>query len=322
MKVIKTTTNFAEAKKDCVLTIGNFDGLHVGHQEILTEGAKIAARKRTELVAITFHPHPAAVLHSGRPFDLLTPLELKKRLLAQSRVDCLFVLENSTELLGLSPTDFVGRFLSHGLHPSVVVEGENFHFGHGRVGNVHTLASLGQENGFEVTIIPAKEAKLTIGQRVKVSSTMIRSMIRDGKIDDATIALARPYRLLGQVVPGRGRGKELGFPTANLKPAGQIIPGDGVYAGRVEIADSLAQACDTQQKIPAVFSIGRAQTFGTEHPQLIEAHLLKENVPQLYGKYLAMDFVKKIRDQIKFESQPQLIQQITTDCQTTKQLLI
>ena len=321
MRVLTTIPKAADVKKNCILTIGNFDGVHIGHQEILTAGAQIAMQNKTELVAITFEPHPVVVLHPTRTIGVLTPVELKKHLLVKFGVDCLFALPTTSELLALSPWDFAERFIVNTIDPALVIEGENFHFGKGRVGNIHTLAAIGQEKGFDVRVVPSKQAKLTIGQNVKVSSTLIRNMLESSKVDDAAIALGRPYRLMGRIVPGHGKGKQLGFPTANLDPLRQIIPADGVYAGRIEIADSLAALCREQSKLPAVFSVGQARTFGLQHPLLIEAHALDQTLENLYGKYMAMDFIKKIRDQVKFQTEPQLAQQIQKDCQNAKQIL-
>jgi len=318
---LKTIPKATDVTKRCILTVGNFDGVHTGHQEILTTGAQIARQNKTELVAITFDPHPAVILHPSRSIGVLTPMELKKHLLARFGVDCLFVLPTTRELLDLSAWDFAERFIVSTIKPALVVEGENFHFGTGRVGNIHTLATIGQEKGFDVQSVPTKQARLTIGQQVKISSTLIRNVLESGKVADAAIALARPYRLMGRIIPGHGKGGQLGFPTANLDPLRQTIPADGVYAGRVEIADSLPTLCQAQDRLSAVFSIGQARTFGTQHPLLIEAHVLDRTMNHLYGKYMAMDFVQRIRGQTRFASEPQLAEQIQKDCQSAKEIL-
>ncbi len=321
MKIVETTPGLKKIKKGCVLTIGNFDGVHIGHQEILTAAKKAASQKRAELMALTFEPHPVAILFPQKAPGVLTPLELKKHLLAECGVDCLIVLKDSQELLSLSPTDFVERFLVRNIQPSVVVEGQDFNFGSGRTGNIHMLHNLGREKGFGVVAIASKQARLSIGHAIRVSSTIIRNLLESGKAADAAIALGRPYRLLGRVVSGRGRGKQLGFPTANLEPLRQIIPAEGVYAGRVEIADSEEQICAAKAKIPAVFSIGRLPTYGSSQAQLIESHLLLEDVGDLCGRWLAMDFVQYIRSQQKFETEKKLAEQIGKDCQEAQQVL-
>ena len=321
MKVIDSSTNLSDIPKGCVLTIGNFDGVHLGHQEILTAAERIAARKAVELIVMTFEPHPVAILQPQKTSGILTPLVLKKYLLAEFGVDCLCVLKSTRQLLQLSPQDFVEQFIVKNIQPSVVVEGESFNFGSGRTGGVHTLQKLGTEKGFEVSVIDAREVKLLTGQTAKVSSTIIRNMLESGGVADAAIALGRPYRLIGQVVPGHGKGKQLGFPTANLKPAQQIIPAEAVYAGFVQMGDSKEGVCPTKEKIPAALSIGRVETFGSDNPLAVEAHILTDDVGDLSGKWLAMDFIKRLRSQHKFETEKELSEQIAKDCKEAKQIL-
>lgn len=321
MKVIETISDLGKIKTGCVLTIGNFDGVHLGHQKILAAAKVIAKEKMAELIAMTFEPHPVAILHPEKAPGVLTPLELKKHLLQSFGVDCLIVLKDEPALLNLTAAEFVDRFLVQNIRPSVVVEGEDFNFGKGRSGNVHTLHSLGQEKGFDVTIVQACQAKLSIGPSVRVSSTIIRNLLEAGKVSDAAVALARPYRLIGPIIAGRGKGKRLGFPTANLKPAHQIIPAEAVYAGTLQIADNIKQLLQQEENIPAVFSIGRTATYGPDEPLLIEAHLLADDVAGLIGKFMAMDFIKHIRNQQKFKTEKELAQQITNDCKYAKQIL-
>jgi len=237
-------------------------------------------------------------------------------------VDCLIVLQDTRDLLRLSPGAFVERFLVKAIQPTVVVEGESFNFGYRRAGHIQTLQQLGLARGFKVVVIKTREAELSTGQTVKVSSTLIRNTLETGSVADAAIALSRPYRLIGQVVPGHGRGKQLGFPTANMKPAGQIIPAEGVYAGFVQIGDSEEQVCTAKEKIPAALSIGRAKTYGAGLPMLIEAHLLTKNVSRLAGKWLAIDFIKRLRDQTTFHNEAELSTQIANDCEKAKQILV
>ena len=324
MKIVETISDLDKIKKGCVVTIGNFDGVHIGHQEILTAAKQTAAEKTTELVVMTFQPHPVAILHPEKAPGVLTPLKLKKHLLAKYGVDCLVVLEDSPKLLSLSPQDFVAQFLVKNIQPSIVVEGESFNFGSGRAGSVHTLYNLGNEKGFDVIIIDTREVKLSIGQAVKVSSTIIRNLLESGKVADAAIALGRPYRLIGRVVPGHGKGKQLGFPTANIEPTQQIIPAESVYASFVEIGDNEEQVCAAKEKIPAALSIGRAETLGRRSAYgglAIEAHILTEDVSELHDKWLAMDFIKRIRSQIKFGNESALADQIAKDCKKVKEIL-
>jgi riboflavin kinase/FMN adenylyltransferase len=146
-------------------------------------------------------------------------------------------------------------------------------------------------------------------------------MLESGHVSEAAVALSRPYRLVERIVAGRGRGTQLGFPTLNMQKPKQIIPAEGVYAGFVEMADSQEQVLEKKDRLPAVFSIGQARTFGDEHPLLIEAHLLTRQVPETPDKWIAMDFVQRLRSQHKFTTPDELAKQIAKDCQTAKEIL-
>ncbi len=321
MRTVETISELGQVARGCVLTIGNFDGVHMGHQEIVAAAARIAREKGTELIAMTFEPHPVAILYPERAPGVLTPLELKKHVLGQCGVGVLVVLRGDQELLGLSPEDFVARFLVENLQPSVVVEGNDFNFGAARAGSIETLGKFGAENGFGVWVIEPKKIKLSTGQSVKVSSTMIRYMLESGHVIDAGAALGRPYRLVGQTIPGRGVGKKLGFPTLNMKKPRQVIPAEGVYAGFVKVGDDTEGVLTAKDRFPAVYSIGQARTYGDDFPLLIEAHLLGRKIDAAPGKYLSMDFVERIRAQHKFKTPEELSSQIAQDCDTAGRIL-
>ena len=321
MDIIESAENFNDIPKGCVLTIGNFDGVHLGHKEILHIAKHTADSKKVKLAAMTFEPHPVAVLYPERAPGVLTPIELKKHLLAQCGVDYLIILKGDSELLKLSPEDFVNRFLVENLKPTEVVEGNDFNFGAGRSGNIELLQKLGQDEGFDVIIVEPKQIKLSTGQIVKVSSTMIRYMLESGHVADADAALGRPYRLIEKIIPGRGIGKKLGFPTLNMKKPNQVIPAEGVYAGHVKIGQSIDNILAGKERIPAVYSIGQARTYGDEFPLLIEAHLLDNNTDNITDKYIAMDFIKRIRSQHKFKNPQELSAQIAKDCEAARQFL-
>lgn len=325
MELIEVKSDLAElaaVQKGCVLTIGNFDGVHLGHQQILSAAKKTATENQTQLVVMTFEPHPLAVLRPQQKPEVLTSLALKKHLIAKADADCLLLVKSTPELLSLSPNEFVQRFISKGIQPSIVVEGESFNFGSGRDGNVHTLQQIGQENGFLVSIIDAKEVQLSTGKTFKISSTLIRDMLKKGEVADAALALSRPYRLIGRIIPGRGKGKQLGFPTANMSQPDQLVPAEGVYAGYVEIDDTIEKVCQTHNKLPAALSIGRSQSLGADIPLLIEAHILVDDVGELYDKWLAMDFIQRIRSQQKFHTEKELTEQIAKDCKKAKAILV
>ncbi|AQT69354.1 Riboflavin biosynthesis protein RibF [Anaerohalosphaera lusitana] len=305
------------------LSIGNFDGIHIGHQQILAQARQAANDHNAPgLAVMTFDPHPVAILRPERAPGVLTPLHLKASILESLGVDTLIVIKDSYDLLNLSPTAFVDEFLMRTIKPSVLIEGPNFNFGYGRSGDINTLRELAPDRGFSVIEVPFERFTINHDDRpVNCSSTLIRQLLETGHVKDASRLLTRPYRLIGQVFAGRGIGRKLGYPTANVHPQKQIIPAEGVYAGRVSIAADYASACSADQKLPAVFSIGRAKTFVTDHPLLIEAHLLTDDHPDLYGKYLSLDFVELIRQQQRFPNEDTLKQQIHADCETASKIL-
>lgn len=324
METIETNSDLSELaklKKGSVLTIGNFDGVHLGHQEIINAARKLADQRLSDLILMTFEPHPVAILYPEKAPGVLTPIVLKKHLLSQFGVDCLVILESSYRILNLSPESFVDEFLLKSVQPDVVVEGEDFNFGYGRSGNIRILKELGQKFNFEIVIVPGKEIKLADEQTARVSSTLIRHLLHKGQVADAAKALGRHYRLSGRTTLGKGKGRKLGFPTANIDPVNQIIPAEGVYAGFVEIADAEEQLCESKSRLPAAFSVGRAKTFISDHPLLVEAHILGQDPGDLYGKYLAMEFVEFIRHQQKFSSPEHLSAQIAKDCKKAKEIL-
>ncbi|MCU0915803.1 MAG: bifunctional riboflavin kinase/FAD synthetase [Planctomycetes bacterium] len=321
MRILKESSSLRQITAGSVLTIGNFDGVHVGHQEILRAAGRIARTRGVEMVVMTFEPHPVAILYPEKAPAVLTPLPLKLHLLKDYTDNCVVVLEDSRDLLRLSPERFVDEFLMPALRPGVIVEGEDFHFGAGRAGDIQALARWGREKGWETVVVPPRQIELVTGQTLRVSSTIIRYMLEGGHVAEAATALSRPYRLIGPIVSGWGRGRKLGFPTLNMSKPEQIIPAEGVYAGRVETAASREELLEQREHLPAVFSIGQARTFGDQHPLLIEAHLLTGEVGNMTGRWMAMDFVQHLRSQHKFGSPEELTAQIAEDCQAARQIL-
>ncbi|MHC4636754.1 MAG: riboflavin biosynthesis protein RibF [Planctomycetota bacterium] len=324
MKIIEDMSElqqYGQQNKGSVVTIGNFDGVHLGHQEILKTARNAADQRQVRFIAITFEPHPVTVLYPDVNHGILTPLSKKIKFFEQYGVDCTFILKTSPEILHLAPATFVDIYLKNATYLSVAVEGENFNFGYGRAGNVHTLQSLGASTGFEVIIVEPIHAKLSIGQSVKVSSTLIRNLLSETKVADAALALGRPYELLGKIIPGRGKGQKLGYPTLNIEQSDQIIPAEGVYAGCVELSDSFENLLTENRRIPAAFSIGHTTTFGPYNPMLIEAHLLVDKAVEIKGSWMAMSFIEFIRPQRKFEDSQDLTEQIKKDCQKIRNIL-
>jgi len=321
MEIIESIASANFLTAGCVLTIGNFDGMHLGHQRIIKEAQKAAWLTGAKTLAVmTFEPHPAAILHPEMAPRILTPMGIKKRLLENLGIDCLIILKDSVDLLNLSPADFVDRFLMKHIRPKVIIEGQSFNFGYGRSGNAQTLQNLSATRSFDVVIVPAIEIKIG-DSTFTCSSSIVRSFLEEGAVSKAKSVLGRAYRLVGPTVAGRGMGKQMGFPTVNIQPGEQIIPAEGVYAGLVETGDAPDDVCAPGRARPAAISIGRAKTFVSSHPLLIEAHILDDKVEDLSGRYLAMDFVARIRSQQRFETKDRLAEQIAKDCDTAKKIL-
>ncbi len=321
MQVLTSPEQFNQIKPGCVLTIGNFDGVHTGHREILERARAIARQQGTTTVVMTFDPHPVAVLYPERAPKVLTPLAWKLHLLQEYTDDCIIVLKDSRQLLSLSARQFVDEFLMQTIRPSVIVEGDDFHFGAGRRGSIETLREFGSEKGFGVEVVEPHIMTFETGQTLRVSSTVVRYMLEGGHVHEAALALGRSFRLYGPVISGRGKGREIGYPTINMQKGDQILPAEGVYAGTVEVAPTPEALFGQSQHLPAAISIGQARTFGDEHPLLIEAHLLVKHVPEVAEKWVAMDFVRRLRSQHKFKSVDDLVAQITRDCTKARDIL-
>jgi riboflavin kinase/FMN adenylyltransferase len=322
MQLIDNEQQLKQLPRGMVLTIGNFDGVHRGHQAILMAARALAREKQVPFAVMTFDPHPVALLHPEQAPGVLTPLAVKKLLLESMSVHTLIVIRDSLKLLNLSPEAFVDQFLMENLAPSAVIEGPNFNFGYGRSGDINTLRQLGADRGFEVIEIPFTEIPNpdTDGTLI-CSSTHARRFLESGKVRQAAQILGRPYRLIGRTIKGRGVGTKLGFPTANLAVEKQIIPAEGVYAGYVVVGDSYDEVAFGGLRRAAAISIGRAKTFVTDHPLLLEAHLLENKVEDLSRKWLALDFMRFIRHQQRFETHELLRQQIAKDTARAEQML-
>jgi riboflavin kinase / FMN adenylyltransferase len=313
--------DWSKIPSGCVLTIGNFDGVHAGHSEILCRARELAVQKQTSLVAMTFEPHPVAILYPDRAPGVLSPLAMKLHRLREYADDCIIVLEDNRELLSLSAEDFVDQFLMHSIRPSIIVEGDDFNFGAQRQGTVATLTQLGGKYGFEVEVVQAKKIALSTGQQIRVSSTLIRYMLESGHVADAASALLRPYRLCGKIITGRGKGRQIGYPTMNMEKPNQIIPAQGVYVGHAYLGTSQEDLMKANDALPAVFSIGQARTFGEESPLLIECHVLTGHFGDLTGHRMAMDFIDTLRGQHKFNTIADLVAQIGSDCHQARERL-
>jgi riboflavin kinase / FMN adenylyltransferase len=282
------------------VTIGFFDGVHRGHQAVIGRTVEEARRRGLRATAITFDRHPLETLSPGKTPKLLTTLRGKAELIEALGVETLFVLEFTEEVSRWPPKEFVRRVLAAGLGAEYVVIGTNFTFGHKAAGNFEVLSDLGAAHGFSVEAVG-----LFKQDGRPVSSTSIREALTEGDLAWPEIALGRRYQVEGTVVPGAGRGKDMGFPTANLRtPDGILLPGRGVYAGRSGTA---------------AINVGINPTFGQE-PLHVEAYLLGFD-EDLSGRLLAVEFWQRLRDEVRFDSSDELARQINDDVERTRALI-
>ena len=298
-----------------VLTIGNFDGVHVGHRRILGCCRELADELGAPVVAMTFEPPPDLVLRPNDVPQRLTPPEPKAQLLVQAGADRVVFVTADDALLSQTPEEFLDAVILRRFAPRHIVEGRDFCFGCRRQGNLATLRDAGRHAGFEVHTVDPVAMELD-GRPQRVSSSLIRGLISAGRVEDAARCLGRPFTLYGRVVAGAGQGRLLRFPTANLEVDGQIVPPDGVYAGRAAVGDRVH---------PAAISIGNKPTFGPS-PRTIEAFLLDVSADaanrelNLYDRRLALEFVRRLRDQERFDGLDALRAQIERDVQRVREI--
>lgn len=289
------------------VTIGVFDGVHRGHQEIIGHVVKRARNLGVQSVVVTFDPHPSEVVRPGSHPAVLTPPDRKAELIEQLGADVLCVIPFTPEFSRLSAEAFVHDVLVENLHAALVVVGENFRFGHKAAGDVTLLERLGRTFGFAM-----EPAPLIAADQVVFSSTYIRSCVDAGDVEAAAAALGRPHRVEGVVVRGDRRGRDLGFPTANLLSGPHMaIPADGVYAGRLVRRGG--------QRLPAAISVGTNPTFSGRQRR-VEAYVLDFD-GDLYGERVALDFVARLREMRRYESMEPLITQMHEDVARTRELL-
>ena len=289
----------------CVATIGEFDGVHRGHQRVVERAREIAQSRQLPVVAITFDPHPDEVIRPGSHPPLLTTARRRSELLAGLGTDAVFVLPFNLEFSRLSPDEFVRVVLSERLHAAAVVVGENFRFGHKATGDVPMLAQLGEKYDFTAEGVP-----LLVDHGVTISSTYIRERLAGGDVAAAARALGRPHRVEGVVVRGHMRGRGLGFPTANLEtPPHTATPADGVYAGWLTSLD--LDGAETA-RWPAAISVGTNPTFGIGD-RTVEAYALDRDDLDLYGVHAAIDFTARLRGTERFDSVEALVTQMRED---------
>jgi riboflavin kinase / FMN adenylyltransferase len=293
------------------VTIGNFDGVHRGHHAVLGLVVDTARAQGLHAVAITFDPHPLAVLYPDRAPEPLSTTDHKLELLADAGLDAVLVMPFTHELALWSPRRFVREVLVDTLGAKAVVVGSDTRFGYRNEGDVDTLRDLGAELGFTVAVVADLGRR---GAQRRWSSTWVRELITGGDVAGAAEVLGRPHRVTGEVVHGDHRGRELGYPTANLaRDAVGAVPADGVYAGW------LVRTLDNQ-RLPAAISVGTNPTFdGTQ--RRVEAYVLDRTDLDLYGQIVAVEFAERLRPTLRFDGIDELTRQMAADVEETRSVL-
>ncbi len=289
-----------------VVALGNFDGIHLGHQAILTRLVQEAHAHQGTALILTFHPHPLSVLRPDHPSSLILSLREKLRVLAALGVQGVVLQHFTVPFSRLTPEEFVQRYLVEAIGVEKIVVGHNVSFGRNRTGRAETLERLGRGHGFAVEII----GPVLVDGR-EVSSTTVRTLLSAGEMREVTRLLGRPYTVSGRVEKGFQRGRGLGFPTANLRPRADVLLPNGVYAVVVTVGE---------QEIPGVANVGVNPTFG-ENKRAIEAHLFDFSA-NLYGQRLRVGFVEHLRGERKFPSVQELVRQIQEDASRARVLLL
>ncbi len=305
MEIIRGIDNLKRSLRNPVVTLGNFDGVHLGHQQIFKRVNEEALKFHGEGIVITFTPHPLKVLAPEKFLPLLTPFSEKMRLIEKSGIQTVLCIEFSPAFSEITPSKFIEAILVQKINVKKVIIGYNYHFGKDQKGDAQTLKEAGKVFHFEVEIMDALKVDETV-----VSSSKIRDFIQRGKIEEASRLLGRDYRIIGKVVQGAKRGGTLGFPTANLEFNDELYPKGGVYA--VEVIWN-------GQHFNGVANIGLNPTFspdrtGSAKPISLEVYILNFN-KNIYGEELEVTFIKRIREEVRFDSPARLIDQIQKDIQ-------
>jgi riboflavin kinase/FMN adenylyltransferase len=293
------------------VAIGNFDGVHLGHHALLDEAKRVACASGGQTVALTFDPHPARFFAPNLAPPMLTPLSRRIALLLEAGIEVVLVEPFTAEFAAMPAEQFVEQVLAKDIAAHHLVVGTDFSFGHGRRGNASLLIELGKRLGIGVSVIPQVTASGLV-----CSSTKIREFVLEGRMEGASLLLGRPFELEGTVMPGAGRGRKLGIPTANLAPDGEIVPKPGVYAGR---------ACRLGGEpawYAAAISIGSNPTFDASRPEpelFVEAHLLDFS-GDLYGARLRLAFLAHLREQRRYTKVEDLITEIGRDIARTREI--
>ena len=297
MKIIRQLNQISLDAQHTVLALGNFDGLHLGHQKILKKIVKRAGDLGTKSMVFTFEPHPLKILAPDRCPPLLTTFHERVKLFQNYKLEIALFTHFSREFAAQHPEDFIRNVLWEKLRVKEIYVGYNYAFGQGKKGGVSMLEKFSSLYSYKVQII--EEVKI---QEERVSSTTIRDFIHQGNLEKANLFLGRPYCLSGKVIHGHGRGKGLGFPTANIKAGRKLIPKYGVYLSKIHLQDKIYNG---------VANIGLRPTYGESIPT-VEVFIFNFQ-SNLYQEFLEIELMKRLRDEISFPNDSCLIQQIKKD---------
>jgi riboflavin kinase/FMN adenylyltransferase len=303
MEIIQGIENLKRPFRNPVVTLGNFDGVHLGHQKIFEKVKEEASKIHGEAVVITFEPHPLKVLSPERFLPLLTPFRKKMMLIEKVGIETVLCLRFSLAFSEISPDEFIKNILVERVKVKKIIVGYNYRFGKEQKGDVQTLIQSGQPLHFEVEVVEALRIDQTI-----VSSSKIREFIQKGEVERASKLLGRDYPIIGKVIEGSKRGHSLGFPTTNLEISDELYPKTGVYA--VEVVWN-------HQVFNGLANVGFNPTFlsaqsGKEGRFSLEVYILNFN-QEIYGEEIQVNFRKRIRDEVRFDSPSHLIEQIQKD---------
>jgi len=305
VKLLRNLDQVTDQLRGGAVSIGNFDGVHLGHARIIKKLIKRSKQVEGSSIVFTFEPHPVRILRPHQAPPSLTSIERKKELLEELGVDVMIAFPTDENFLQLSSHDFFEQILLKNLNAKAIVEGPNFFFGHDRLGNVDVMGQFCAAVNIQFEVV---EPFVYNGQIV--SSSRIRRAIASGNVADAAAMLTRPYRIHGTVVPGARRGAKLGFPTANIDKIDTIMPGPGIYAG---------QAIVENKSLPAAINIGPCPTFD-ENTHRIESHILDFD-DDIYGANLRVDLLEQLREIKKFDNVDKMTEQLKLDVQRTREVL-
>jgi len=306
------TATLGRELRRAAIVIGNFDGVHRGHQALIETARRLADNTGGEVVALTFDPHPARLLAPGLAPPLIVSLQRRAQLLAEAGVDVVVVEPFTHAFAAIEAEAFGSEVLGRDLRAAHVVVGYDFSFGKGRRGDTAMLADLGERHGFGVSVV----RRVSI-HGLTCSSTKVREFVLEGRVEGAAVLLGRPFEITGTVVRGAGRGRGIGFPTANVQGEAELLPKAGIYAARAQLLDDAGAVVASHV---AALSVGTNPTFVAGGGLTVEAYLLDFD-GDLYGRRLRLQLIERLRDELRFDSLDALTTQIAADVARTRELV-